>query len=93
MENNQEFNPQALKERLAQTDQLISEVRDYLVSNGIEYKLGEWLTIKRYCQKFEIKNVETVMNWIRRGIVPPENVVELEELNGLKLIRAVKYMD
>ncbi len=31
------------------------------------------------------------MNWIRRGIVPAENIRVVDELNGLKLIKAVKY--
>jgi hypothetical protein len=33
-----------------------------------------------------------VSSWIRRGgIIPAENVIELTELNGLKLIKALPY--
>lgn len=82
-----------IAERLKETDAIIAEALDYLQKNGVQYQLGQWLTIKRYCQKFGITNTNTISNWIARGIIPPENVVELEELNNLKLIKAVPYKE
>lgn len=38
---------------------------------------------------FGIKDTHIVSNWIRRGIIPPENIQVMEELNDLKLTRAV----
>lgn len=62
-----------------------------LREHGETINLTEWLTVKRYCKRFNIENQETVMNWMRRGIIPPENIRVVEELNGLKLIKAVSY--
>lgn len=63
----------------------------FLNDNGVEYRPDEWLTVKRYCERFGIKDTHVVSNWIRRGIIPPENIQVMEELNGLKLIKAVPY--
>lgn len=63
----------------------------FLNDNGVEYRPGEWLTVKRYCERFGIKDTHVVSNWIRRGVIPPENIQVIEELNGLKLIKAVLY--
>ena len=70
---------------------LAQEAKSLLDEMGVEYKLDEWLTIKRYCERFDIKDTQLVTNWIRRGVIPPENVKEIEALNGLKLIKAVPY--
>ena len=56
------------------------------------YPLSEWMTIKDYCKKFDIKSTSNVANWISRGIVPAENIVEIKGLNNLKLIKAVRYL-
>jgi hypothetical protein len=80
-----------LKNRMKQTDALLNEVKDFIRLGGLDYDLEEWVTIKSYCEKFEIDNTQVISNWIKRGIVPPENVKEIEELNGLKLIKAVPY--
>ncbi len=57
-----------------------------------KYPLSEWVTIKDYCKKFEIKSTSNIANWIKRGIVPSENIVEIQGLNNLKLIKAVPYL-
>lgn len=80
-----------LADRMKQTDALIKEASAFLRINGLDYDLNEWMTVKSYCEKFEIENTQTVSNWISRGVVPPENVREIKELNDLKLIRAVPY--
>ncbi len=69
----------------------LNKVKNHLQIDGDTYLLGEWVTLKKYCQMFEIENIETVLNWINRGIVPKENIKVLEDLNGLRLIKAVKY--
>lgn len=63
----------------------------FLNDNGVEYKPDEWLTVKRYCDRFGIQDTHVVSNRIRRGIIPPENIQVMEELNGLKLIKAIPY--
>ncbi|MCF0041143.1 hypothetical protein [Dyadobacter fanqingshengii] len=76
---------------LAEGDAAIADARSYLISQGELVDLSEWVTIKEYCHRFEIKNVETVLNWISRGIVPRENIMVVEEFNNTKLIKAVPY--
>lgn len=76
---------------LAEGDAAIAEARSYLISQGEVVDLSEWVTIKEYCKRFGIKNIETVLNWINRGIVPKENVVVVEEFNNTRLIKAVEY--
>jgi hypothetical protein len=76
---------------LAEGDAAIAEARSYLISHGEVLDLSEWVTIKEYCKRFDIKNVETVLNWISRGIVPKENVVTVEEFNNTRLIKAIPY--
>ncbi len=79
------------EDRMKKTDALIQEAKDLIRLNGLDYELDEWVTIKTYCEKFGIENTQTVNNWIIRGIVPPQNVTTVKELNGLKLIKAVAY--
>ncbi|TLV02721.1 hypothetical protein [Dyadobacter luticola] len=76
---------------LAEGRVAIDDARSYLISRGEVVDLSEWVTIKEYCKRFNIKNIETVLNWINRGIVPKENVVIVEEFNNTKLIKAIPY--
>lgn len=90
METKEEFkaNLQALIE---DTDQMIKEAQAYLISQGQVVDLTDWVTIKEYCRRFNIKNTETVTNWISRGIVPAENIRIIEEFNNTRLIKAIPY--
>ena len=90
METKEEFQ-QRLKALMADTDQMIKDAHAYLISQGEVVDLTDWVTIKEYCKRFDIKNVETVINWINRGIVPAENVRIIEEFNNTRLIKAVPY--
>ena len=76
---------------LAEADSALNEAKAYLISHGEVVDLAEWLTIKEYCNQFQIKNVETVVNWINRGIVPADHVRVVHEFNNIRLIKAVNY--
>jgi hypothetical protein len=82
---------QTVAEVLADARQLRQEAEVFLQAQGIKYQLDDWLTIKRYCEKFNIKDIQIVTNWINRGVIPSENIKVFDELNGLKLIKAVPY--
>ncbi|HEV7379190.1 MAG TPA: hypothetical protein VGN64_05310 [Dyadobacter sp.] len=76
-------------------DKIIEEskaaLKDYVVSRGRTYPSDEWVTVARYCKLFGIDNTQTVSNWIKRGIIPEEDTVVLEDLNNIRLIRSKKY--
>lgn len=76
---------------LANGKKLIEEAKALLSTQGEIIEFDEWLTIKRYAERFGVENTQTIKNWINRGVIPSENVREIEELNGLRLIKAVPY--
>ena len=80
-----------LEELLANGEELIQEGEDFLKIKGIEYSFAEWLTPTKYCEKFNIENVAVITNWINRGKISQENIRIVQELNNLKLIRAIPY--
>jgi hypothetical protein len=81
-----------LEERLAQTDRLLDNARTYLFWRGQLLDLtDEWLTISDYCIRFGIKNTQTVSNWMKRGIIPSEDIHDIPELNNTRFIRAKRY--
>ncbi|GAB4001496.1 hypothetical protein GCM10028807_57780 [Spirosoma daeguense] len=49
-----------------------------------------WLTIKRYAEKYSL-TINTVTNWIARGIIPAEAVRVVPELNDIRLVRDRAY--
>jgi hypothetical protein len=69
----------------------MSYLEKKLLLEGKEYDLYEWLTIAEYCKVHQIKNTQTVSNWILRGIVPLEDILIVPELNHLKLLRNKQY--
>jgi hypothetical protein len=58
---------------------------------GITYAFPEWTTIVNYCKLHSIKNPKTISDWVNQGIISAQNIVIIEELNNLKLIRNVHY--
>jgi hypothetical protein len=76
---------------LQQTQKLIEQAKDFLVSEGKVVNLDKFLTIKKYCQKYDIQEESVVTNWIRRGIIPIEDIHVFQELNGLRMIRDKIY--
>ena len=83
--------PNEIERLLAEADRALNDTKAYLISQGEVVDLAEWLTIKEYCNQFHIKNVETVVNWINRGIVPADHVRVVQEFNNIRLIKAVNY--
>ena len=59
--------------------------------NGQKYPLSEWVTMKEYCRRFGLKNTMIINNWITRQIIPSENILNISQLNNLRLIKAVPY--
>lgn len=79
-----------LKEVTITSRKVLEETKSILQVHGISYPLSDWLTPRNYAKKFGIKNTETVINWINRGVIPAEDVREVAEL-GLRLVRAIPY--
>lgn len=82
-----------LKAMLKSSDELIAEATAYLKHRGIEFVPGQWLTIKRYCDKFGISDPQTVTDWIEKGVIPPENVSVITEFNNTVMVKAVPYQE
>jgi hypothetical protein len=80
-----------ISELLKETQELIGKAKAFLVSEGKVVDFDKFLTIKKYCQKYGIKEESLVTNWIRRGIIPTEDIHIFQELNGLRMIRDKIY--
>jgi predicted nucleotide-binding protein (sugar kinase/HSP70/actin superfamily) len=59
--------------------------------DGKGYSLNDWVTIQNYCKIFNIESTSVVTNWIKRGKIPSENILDLKELNNIRLVKAVAY--
>lgn len=68
----------------------IAETDNMLRLNGIEYDLGEWLTIANYAKKHKV-STNVVSNWIDRGIIPESCVIEMKVLNNIRMIKDRVY--
>ncbi|GAB3643820.1 hypothetical protein [Spirosoma arcticum] len=79
-----------LREVTANSRKALEETKSILQVHGVSYPLTDWLTPRNYALKFGVKNTETVINWINRGVIPADDVREVPEL-GLRLVRAVPY--
>ena len=80
-----------IQELLDRSRILIEEGKDFLQANGTFIELDNYLTIKRYCEKYGLQSESIVTNWIRRGVVPQEDIKVIEELNGLRLVKDKPY--
>ena len=83
------------KQTISKISKTISEFEQkdvVLEVNGRKYPLDEWVTLNDYIKKFDLKSTMVVNNWIKRGVVPAENIISVGRLNGLKLIKAVPYL-
>lgn len=59
--------------------------------DGKEYSMNDWVTIQNYCKIFQIESTSVVTNWIKRGKIPRENILDLKELNNIRLVKAIAY--
>ncbi len=80
-----------VEKTIKKSDKVAEKAMSLLDEMGVEYSLNEWLTVKKYCERFGLANTMVVTNWINRGIIPAQNIKIVDELNGLKLIKAVAY--
>ena len=81
-----------LNRRLSElTTQALEQAEQFLSKDGKQYPLSDWLTPKEYAKRFDIQSTQVITNWIRRGIIPKENVVRIQELNNLTLVKAMQY--
>jgi len=81
----------SVAELVASSKKLVEEAKNFLMSEGRIVELDKYLTIKNYCKKYEIKDESVVTNWIRRGLVPAEDVHTFTELNGIRIIKDRAY--
>ena len=71
-------------------EQALEDTDAFLQQNGIRYSLDEWLTVTNYARKYAV-DTQLVSNWIRRGVVPANWVVELNALNNIRLVKDQPY--
>lgn len=83
----------ALETALASSKEAQAEAIALLTAQGETIDLAEWVTIKEYTRRFELGSTNVVSNWILRGIIPPENVRTIKELNDIRLIKAIPYKE
>lgn len=62
----------------------------FLRAHGHELDLGDWLTIANYAKKYGVDS-HVVTNWIRRGVIPADCVVELPVFNNIRMVRDQAY--
>lgn len=62
-----------------------------LTSIGETIDLNDWVTIKEYAKRFDLESTNVVSNWIRRGIIPKDNIKDFPEFNNIRLIKAIPY--
>lgn len=47
--------------------------------------------VAEYAKRFGVKRTSVVASWIRRGIIPLEDIILVSELNDIQLIKAVAH--
>jgi hypothetical protein len=77
---------------IKESKDLLSQIDSVLATPDYTINLNEWVTMKEYSKRFNLSTTNVVTNWIKRGIIPQENIRTVPMLNGLKLIKSVKYL-
>lgn len=77
-------------ELLSQYQRESAQSLKLLTEQGFVLDTTEWLTVKRYAQKYGL-TVNVVINWINRGVIPADCVQTLPELNNLRLVKDQPY--
>lgn len=75
---------------LADIKQQSEESLKLVKGPNFEINLSEWLTIARYAKKYGLDS-HVITNWIRRGTIPEDCVMEIPELNNIRLIKDQLY--
>ncbi len=58
--------------------------------SGLSIDLAEWLTVKRYAERYGL-TTQVVTNWMARGIIPVDCTMTLPELNDIRLVKNQRY--
>jgi hypothetical protein len=77
---------------IKESKDLLSQIDSVLATPDYTINLNECVTMKEYSKRFNLSTTNVVTNWIKRGIIPQENIRTVPMLNGLKLIKAIKYL-
>ena len=83
---------QQLESALASSGAVQQEAILLLTSQGETIELSDWVTVSEYTRRFNLESRNVVTNWIRRGVIPEENIRNFPELN-IRLIKAVYYKE
>jgi len=75
---------------LADAERQHQESLKIATQHGFVVDTAEWLTIKRYAQKYNL-STQVVTNWISRGVIPADSTMVLPELNDLRLVKDQPY--
>lgn len=75
---------------LAEAERQSAESIKVLQQHGFVVDTAEWLTIKRYAQKYGVSQ-QVVVNWINRGVVPADCTMILQEFNDMRLVKDQPY--
>ncbi len=75
---------------LADAQRESAESLKVLQANGFVVDTADWLTIKRYAEKYSVTH-QVVVNWIIGGIIPPDCLITLPEFNDIRLVKDQLY--
>ncbi|MCY7356348.1 MAG: hypothetical protein LH609_02570 [Rudanella sp.] len=75
---------------LAEAERQSAESLKVLQQHGFVVDTAEWLTIKRYAEKYGVSQ-QVVVNWLNRGVVPADCTMVLHEFNDMRLVKDQSY--
>lgn len=82
--------PIDLGEELARFRRASNESIQLAREFGVVVDMAKWLTVKRYAEKYSV-STQVVTNWIARDIIPADCVMDLPELNNIRLVKDQPY--
>ena len=95
MVTSEKVTEQQQEEELRQAETELMATLTFLRAKGIKLPgslldMSNWLTIKRYAEKYNL-STQVVTNWIARDIIPADCVKDVPELNNLRLVKDQPY--
>lgn len=75
---------------LVEAEQQSAESLKVLQQHGFVVDTAEWLTIKRYADKYGVSQ-QVVVNWINREVIPANCTMVLHEFNDMRLVKDKPY--